>query len=91
MPAVGGVAALYLAAAYLIGMALFLVVLDYPSITDPAQKVTQAILAQKARRGRKVNLAQQGLRARKEKRATPVSQAHKGQPVKTEPTAQYSI
>jgi hypothetical protein len=35
----GGVAALYLAAAYLIGMVLFLVVLDYPSITDPAQKV----------------------------------------------------
>ncbi|MBI9043474.1 MAG: DUF4386 family protein [Anaerolineaceae bacterium] len=36
----GGFAALYLAAAYLIGMVLFLVVLDYPSITDPAQKVT---------------------------------------------------
>ena len=35
----GGFAALYLAVAYLIGMALFLVVLDYPSITDPAQKV----------------------------------------------------
>jgi hypothetical protein len=35
----GGVAALYLAIAYLIGMVLFLVVLDYPSITDPAQKV----------------------------------------------------
>src|SRR5512137_1235845 len=35
----GGFAALYLAIAYLIGMALFLVVLDYPSITDPAQKV----------------------------------------------------
>ncbi len=35
----GGFAALYLAAAYLIGMLLFLVVLDYPSITDPAQKV----------------------------------------------------
>jgi hypothetical protein len=35
----GGFAALYLAAAYLIGMVLFLVVLDYPSITDPAQKV----------------------------------------------------
>lgn len=34
----GGFAALYLAVAYLIGMALFIVVLDYPSITDPAQK-----------------------------------------------------
>ncbi|MGB7873783.1 MAG: hypothetical protein WBL25_05320 [Anaerolineales bacterium] len=36
----GGIAALYLAAAYLIGMTIFLVVLDYPSITNPAQKVT---------------------------------------------------
>jgi hypothetical protein len=36
----GGFAALYLAVAYLIGMVNFLVVLDYPSITDPAQKVT---------------------------------------------------
>ncbi len=36
----GGFAALYLAAAYLIGIVLFLVVLDYPSITDPTQKVT---------------------------------------------------
>jgi hypothetical protein len=35
----GGFAALYLAAAYLIGMTIFLVVLDYPSITDSAQKV----------------------------------------------------
>jgi len=35
----GGFAALYLAVAYLIGMAVFLVVLDYPSITDSAQKV----------------------------------------------------
>lgn len=35
----GGLAALYLAIAYLLGMAMFLVVLDYPSITDPAQKV----------------------------------------------------
>lgn len=34
----GAFAALYLAAAYLIGMMLFLVILDYPSITDPAQK-----------------------------------------------------
>lgn len=36
----GSFAALYMAAAYLIGMAIFLVVLDYPSITEPAQKVT---------------------------------------------------
>lgn len=35
----GGFAALYLALAYLTGMAVFLVVLDYPSIIDPAQKV----------------------------------------------------
>jgi hypothetical protein len=34
----GGFAALYLAIAYLIGMVIFLVVLDYLSITDPAQK-----------------------------------------------------
>jgi hypothetical protein len=41
----GGFAALYLAIAYLIGMVLFLVVLDYPSITDPVQKV--ALLVEK--------------------------------------------
>ncbi len=35
----GGLAALYMAVAYLTGIAIFLVVLDYPSITDPAQKV----------------------------------------------------
>jgi hypothetical protein len=35
----GGFSALYMAAAYLIGMVLFLVVLDYTSITDTAQKV----------------------------------------------------
>lgn len=35
----GGFAALYLAAAYLTGIVLFLFVLDYPSITEPAQKV----------------------------------------------------
>jgi hypothetical protein len=35
----GGFAALYMAVAYLIGMTLFLVVLNYPSITNPAQKV----------------------------------------------------
>jgi hypothetical protein len=35
----GGFAALYMAAAHLIGIVIFLVVLDYISITDPAQKV----------------------------------------------------
>jgi len=42
---IGGIAALYLAAAYLTGIVLFLFVLDYPSITDPIQKV--AFLADK--------------------------------------------
>jgi hypothetical protein len=37
---VGGFAALYLAAAYLTGIVLFLIVLDYLSIVEPAQKVT---------------------------------------------------
>jgi hypothetical protein len=41
----GGLAAFYLAAAYLAGIVLFLVVLDYPSITEPAQKV--ALLVEK--------------------------------------------
>jgi hypothetical protein len=41
----GGLAALYLAVAYLIGVVLFLVVLDYPNMTDPAQKV--ALLVEK--------------------------------------------
>ncbi len=35
----GGFAALYMAVAYLVVMAIFLVVLDYPSITDMIQKV----------------------------------------------------
>jgi hypothetical protein len=39
----GGFAALYLAFAYLIGMVIFLVVLDYPSITDPSQKAALLI------------------------------------------------
>ena len=39
----GAFAAFYLAAAYTIGIALVLVVLDYPSITDPAQKVAQLV------------------------------------------------
>jgi len=41
----GGFAALYLAAAYLSGMVLFLAVLDYANITDPVQKV--ALLVEK--------------------------------------------
>jgi Domain of unknown function (DUF4386) len=35
----GGIAALYMAAAHLIGIVIFLVILDYLSITDSAQKV----------------------------------------------------
>ena len=35
---IGGLAALYLAAAYLMGIVFFLFVLDYPNIVDPAQK-----------------------------------------------------
>ena len=35
----GGIAALYTAVAHLIGIVIFLVILDYLSITDPAQKV----------------------------------------------------
>lgn len=35
----GGIAALYLALAYSTGIVLFLFVLNYPAITDPAQKV----------------------------------------------------
>lgn len=35
----GGLAALYLAIAYLVGLVLFIVVLDYVNITDAAQKV----------------------------------------------------
>jgi hypothetical protein len=35
----GGIAALYMAAAHLIGIVIFLVILDYLNITDPAQKV----------------------------------------------------
>lgn len=38
-----GFAAFYLAASYIIGIVIFLVVLDYPSITDPAQKVSLLI------------------------------------------------
>jgi hypothetical protein len=40
---IGGLAALYLAAAYLVGIVLFLFVLDYPNIVDPAQKVALVV------------------------------------------------
>jgi hypothetical protein len=36
---VGGLAALYLAAAYLVAMPFFLVVVKYPSVVDPVEKV----------------------------------------------------
>ena len=36
---VGGIAALYEAAVYVLGMVFFLVVVDYPSVVDPAEKV----------------------------------------------------
>lgn len=39
VPKMGGIAALYLATAYLMGIVLFLFLLDYPSIVDPVQKV----------------------------------------------------
>jgi hypothetical protein len=42
---ISGFTSLYLAIAYLVGIVLFLVILDYPSITDPAQKV--ALLVEK--------------------------------------------
>lgn len=35
----GGIAALYMAISHLIGIVIFLVILDYLSITDPAQKL----------------------------------------------------
>lgn len=35
----GGISALYLAATYLIGIVMFLVVLDYPSLTTPDQRM----------------------------------------------------
>ena len=43
----GGLAALYLAVAYLVGLVLFIVVLDYANITDAAQKV--ALIVEKQR------------------------------------------
>jgi hypothetical protein len=35
----GGIAALYEAAVYVLGMVFFLIVVDYPSVVDPVQKV----------------------------------------------------
>ena len=35
----GGFSALYMAGAYLVGIVLFIIVLDYPSLTDPTQKL----------------------------------------------------
>jgi len=43
----GGIAALYMAIAHLIGIIIFLVVLDYLNITDPAQKVALNVDKQK--------------------------------------------
>jgi len=43
----GGLAALYMAIAHLIGIIIFLVVLDYLNITDPAQKVALNVDKQK--------------------------------------------
>ena len=43
LPRVGGAAALYLALVNLIGMAVFLVVLDYPSLSTPADRVKMLV------------------------------------------------
>jgi hypothetical protein len=42
----GGVAALYLAAAYLVAMPYFLIVVDWASLVDPAQKVAALVANQ---------------------------------------------
>lgn len=39
----GGFSALYMAVAHLIGIIIFLVVLDYPSLTNPAQRVAMNV------------------------------------------------
>lgn len=39
----GGIAALYEAAAYVAGMIVYLVVLDYPNVIEPAQKVAMLV------------------------------------------------
>lgn len=43
----GGFAAMYMAIAYLIGIVLFLVVLDYPNMTNPAQRVALLVAKQR--------------------------------------------
>jgi len=42
----GGLAALYIAAAYLVAMPYFLIVSDYKNLVDPAQKVTSLVANQ---------------------------------------------
>jgi hypothetical protein len=37
---IGGISAFYMATAYLVGIVFFLLILDYPSIVDPAQKMS---------------------------------------------------
>ena len=39
----GGIAALYMAISHLIGLVIFIIVLDYINITDPAQKLARNI------------------------------------------------
>jgi hypothetical protein len=39
----GGISAFYMAVAYLLGLVIFMVILDSPSITDPAQKVAMDV------------------------------------------------
>jgi hypothetical protein len=39
----GGLAALYMATAYVVGIVMFLLVLDYPNIVDPSQKVALVV------------------------------------------------
>jgi hypothetical protein len=46
----GGFAALYLAAAYLVAMPFFLVVVKYPGVVDPAEKVALLVRHQDAMR-----------------------------------------
>lgn len=51
---VGGFAALYLALAYLVAIPYFLIVVDYPSVTNPVEKV--ALLAKHQRSMSAINL-----------------------------------
>jgi hypothetical protein len=43
---IGGLAALYLAAAYLVAMPFFLLLVNYPSVVDPAKKVALLVADQ---------------------------------------------